>query len=236
MKRAGSIPRCWDQMDTITAIETQKRRGNRVSIFVDGEFVVGAHEEVVASLGLGVGQTFNRERLSELVRAETIRKARESALRLISYRDRSVSEVRKRLLGNDFPEEIVEEVIDYLSGIELLDDAKFSRDYVKSRIASRPAGKTRLAWELRSRGIKADDLESALGDVDEQTEYRLARDLVAHKLDKADSFDPALRNRLAGFLGRRGFGWEVIRRVLDELLRDSEAAGERRNPRAEDNV
>lgn len=206
-------------MSRITAIETQKRRGDRKSIFVDGEFVAGAHEEVVVALNLGVGQIFDKDRLVELVRAETVRKARESALRLISYRDRSVSEVRKRLIGDEYPEDIVDEVIEKLSGVGLLDDQKFSHDWVKARTVetSKPMGKTRLAWELRSKGVEAPMVEEALENLDEDAEYQLALSAIARKVEKMDCCDPSSKNRLASFLRRRGFDWEIISKVLDEI-------------------
>jgi regulatory protein len=204
-------------MSVITAIETQKRRENRRSIFVDGEFIAGAHEEVILALGLAVGQVFDRERLVELVRAETHRKALESALRLISYRNRSVTELRKRLLGNDFPEETVEEVVEQLSDMGFLDDRKFSTDWVKSRTAAKPMGKTRLAWELRSKGVDAPIVEESLADIDEDKDYELALSLAVHKVQKADREDPSFKNRLGSFLRRRGFSWDVITRVFEEI-------------------
>ena len=204
-------------MSTITAIETQKRRGDRKSIFVDGEFVVGAHEEVIIKLGLGVGQAFDPERLAQIVGAETTRKARESALGLLAYRSRSVSEIRKRLLGDDYPDEVVEEIVEQLSRVGLLDDEKFSRDWVKARSAAKPMGKTRLAWELRSKGVDPQNVEEALENLDEDTEYEMVSSLIKKKLEKADLTDPSLKNRLVSFLKRRGFGWEVISSVLDEL-------------------
>ncbi len=204
-------------MGTITAIETQKRRGRRRSVFVDGEFVAGVHEDVVAALNLGVGQSFDRERLVELVRAETLRKARERALKLIGYRDRSESEVRKRLLGSDFPEDIVREVIDQLFRTGLLDDRKFSRDWVQSRTASKPMGRARLAHELRSRGVDAPIVEEALESLDPQTEYELAHSVAEARLAKMDRGDPSLRSRLSAFLRRRGFSWDVIDRAIREL-------------------
>lgn len=85
-----------------------------MSIFVDGEFVVGAHQDVVIALSLAVGQLFDTDTLEELVKAETVRKARESALRLIAYRDRTISEIRKRLAGSDFEEDVVDEVLKQL--------------------------------------------------------------------------------------------------------------------------
>ncbi len=206
-------------MSVITAIEAQKKRGTRRSIFVDGEFVAGVHEDVAAALNLGVGQSFDGGRLAELLRAETVRKARERALRLIGCRDRSKSEIRKRLVGSDFPEDIVEEVIDQLSRAGLLDDRKFSRDWVKSRTASKPMGRTRLAWELRSRGIDAPTVEQALEGLDQETEYGLARSLAEARLRRTDRDAPSVRNKLGSFLRRRGFSWDVIERVLDEALK-----------------
>ena len=204
-------------MGVITAIEAQKKRGNRRSIFVDGEFVAGVHEEIVLALGLAVGQVFDRDRLVELLKAETKRKARESAIRLINYRDRSVSEIRQRLIRDDFPEEIVEEVTDQLSRTGLLNDEKFSRDWIKARSASKPMGKARLAWELRSKGVDASTVDQALEELDDETEYDLALSAAVRKLRKMDCADPLTKNRLSSFLRRRGFDWDTISRVIDEL-------------------
>lgn len=209
-------------MGKITAIETQKKRSGRVSIFVDGQFAAGVHAEVAAALGLSVGQTFDSERLATLIREETTRKARDSALRLLSYRDRSESEIRKRLAGNDFPEEIVNEVVGYLARVGLIDDAKFSRDWVKSRTLSKPMGRQRLAWELRAKGVDAPRIEQALAGIDENAEYQMALSLVRKKAEKTDTRDPAFRTRTASFLRRRGFGWDAIARALDELCPESE--------------
>ena len=211
-------------MSTITAIEVQKKRGNRRSIFVDGEFIAGVHEEVVFVLGLSVGQTFDKERLVDLLKAETKRKARESAIRLISYRDRSKSEMRRRLIRDEYPEDIVDEVIEQLTNSGLLDDEKFSRDWVKARTASKPMGKTRLAWELRSKGVETPLVEEALEGLDEDTEYELAYSVVAGKLAKINKDDPALRNKLGSLLRRRGFTWGTITRVIDALCGDARPA------------
>lgn len=205
------------QRNVITAIESQKRRGDRKSVFVDGEFVIGAHEEVIAALHLSVGQLFDSERLVELIRAETARKARESALRLLSYRDRSKTELQKRLIGDDFPEDIVEELVNQLSEVGMLDDQKFSRDWVKSRTASKPMGKARLAWELKGKGVDPNTVDKALEDLDSGKEYELAYSLAARKAEKLGSGDPTFRNRITGFLKRRGFNWDIIGKVLDNL-------------------
>lgn len=204
-------------MNKITAIEAQQKRSNRRSIFVDGEFVAGAHESVVVALGLAVGQVFDKDRLVELLKAETKRKAMDSAFRLLSFRDRSITEIRRRLGGNDFPEEIVEEVIEQLIRLDYLDDERFSRSWVKSRTQSKPMGRHRLAYELRTKGVDANSVEEALGQLDEDTEFNLALSIARNKAQKMVSGDPSFKNRIISFLRRRGFGWDVITRVLDAL-------------------
>jgi regulatory protein len=207
-------------MGIITAIEQQKRHGYRRSIFVDGEFLIGTHEDIIVALGLGIGQSFDDDRLVEILKAEEIRKAKESAFRLLGYRDRSVSEIRKRLIGSDFHEDTVEEVIKQLSGCGLLNDDKFSKGWVNSRIAAKPMGRARLAWELRSKGVDASTVESALEGLDEEAEFGLALSVARKKVDKSDGFGPDSKKRLDSFLARRGFGWEVINRVFEELLHE----------------
>ena len=54
--------------------------------------------------------------------------------------------------------------------------------------------------------------------LDEDAEYRLALETAEKKIQKADRSDPKLKSRLSSFLARRGFGWEVIARVVGEVL------------------
>lgn len=204
-------------MGEITAIEVQSKRADRRSIFVDGQFAVGAHQDVVAALNLSVGQRFDDERLAEVVRKETAGKAMESALRLICYRDRSEAEIRRRLSGNDFAEDVVNEVVVRLIDMGLLNDETFSRNWVKSRTAAKPMGRRRLAWELQSRGVGADMVEQALEGFDEHTEEELALDLARNRAAKSDVRDPKFRDKTASFLMRRGFNWDTVARVLDEI-------------------
>ena len=209
-------------MSEITAIETQARRGERKSIYVDGQFVVGAHQDVVVALNLKVGQRFDSEHLAEIIHKESARKAFERTLRFISYRDRAEAEVRKRLSGNDFSEDIVDEVIDRLYRMQLLDDAKFCRDWIKSRTASKPMGRKRLAWELRAKGVEPIVIEQALENIEESDESELALVLARNRADKSDVRDRSFRDKTASFLRRRGFSWEIIADVLDEICPSKE--------------
>lgn len=204
-------------MGLITGIEQQKNRKDRKSIFVDGGFLAGVHSDVVSALGLAVGQVVDEKRLNELLRAESVRKAREKALSLLSYRDRSTNEIRRRLIRSDFATDVVEEVVEQFSSSGLLDDEKFSRDWISSRQASKPAGRARLSEELRSKGIRPEVVNDALASLDPEREKALAREAAARKLGKLNMDDQSWKRKLISFLSRRGFDWDTIRDVVGEI-------------------
>lgn len=204
-------------MDRITDITVQKRRGSRRSIYVNGEFFAGVGEEVVAELGLRVGQEIDAQKLAEVIRAEEFRAAREAAFVMLDYRPRTKKEISDGLKRKGYSDEVIASVTERLLELGLIDDEKFAEQWVSSRISSRPTGRARMAWELRSKGVSQEAVEKALSEVDEEDEVRMAREIAAKKMNSISLDDDKARRKLAGFLRRRGFDWDVISRVLNEF-------------------
>lgn len=208
----------------ITAIEEQERRTNRRSVFVDGKFVLGVDESVIADLGLRVGQLITEEELQAVVQAELVSKARQKALRLLEYRPRSREEVRIRLTRAGFAEDVVEETLRRLEALGLIDDAAFSQSWVSHRLAGKGMGKARIKWELRLKGVATEVVEEALSALDADTEYESALASAERRWQKGKEVDQrAKRRRLASYLRRQGYGWDIVSRVLTELSAENES-------------
>lgn len=209
-------------MDEITAIEPQKRRGNRRSIYVNGEFVAGVDEEVVLQLRLKVGQQVDGDKLETVLKTEEIRKVRESALTLLDYRARTRDELERRLLQKGYDEEVIAKVLDQLENVDLIDDERFASEWVANRVAHRPIGKSRMVWELRRKGISTEVIDEAIEQVDEVKEFEMALEIAKKKLGSVELEGPEAKRKLAGFLQRRGFHWETVSRVLDRLTTEED--------------
>jgi regulatory protein len=106
-----------------------------------------------------------------------------------------------------------------------LDDAAFARGWVESR-APRGYGPARLRAELRARGVAAPLIEAALAAVGEREEQlATARALARRRLPGFQRGRPERAAvRLRDYLLRRGFGTEVVARVVRETT--GPAAGE----------
>jgi regulatory protein len=208
------------ECSSITAIEPQVKRPERVSIFVDGEFALGTHAEVAVAAGLRVGQTVDVSQLQALARSEELRRARDSALHFLGYRARSRLEIRRKLVQKGYEPELVEETLQGLARSGLIDDAEFSRSWVRLRTAGRPMGPNRIAAELRQKGIERELIDEALEPVDPETELGLALAVGRRKVEQLRSEDVrSARQKLGAALMRRGFSWDVCSKALDILLR-----------------
>jgi regulatory protein len=166
-----------------------------------------------------VGQRISEDRLKEIARAETLAKARDRAFLLLSYRPRTEHEIRSRLARADYEEDVVDEVVAKLYELDFLDDKAFAARFVEDRMASRPSGRRALTWELRQKGLDAETVADAAATVDDASEREGAMAAARSRLGRLAGADRReARRKMTAFLQRRGFAWDTIHGVLDDIL------------------
>lgn len=141
-------------------------------------------------------------------------RARAYLLKLFKHRPRSRHEAFTRLQQKGFSRDIIESVLEQAARAGVLDDAKFAQLWVEDRLARRPRSRRALERELRAKGVAPEHIQRALAHagLDEET---LVKQLVAERLPRLRSLDEQTRlRRLVGFLRRRGFSEQTIRRAL----------------------
>jgi regulatory protein len=206
----------------ITALKAQKRYPNRVSVYLDGEFAFGLARIVAA--WLHVGQTLNEQQILKLQNQDTVEVAYQKALRHLSYRPRSEAEVRQKLESSGYTEAVVETVTTRLLENKLIHDPQFAQMWIENRSTFRPRSRRVMKMELKQKGIHDETIEAALADAvgDEDLAYQAAT-RRAHKYAGLE-WQP-FREKLSGFLARRGFSYgtiaPVVRQVWEELKAES---------------
>ncbi len=203
---------------TISAIEPQARHPDRVNVYIDGEFAFGLSASVTLDYGLRIGQDLSEAETRALLAAEEATKATQAALRLVSYRARSELELRQRLARRGFSSQAVESAVTKMRGWNYIDDREFARQWVESRESHRPRSTRMMKRELSSKGIDPGTAERVV-EAAQIDDYAVALDLARKWVPRIRREDSETqRRRLTGYLQRRGFSWDVVRRVLDEVL------------------
>jgi regulatory protein len=142
------------------------------------------------------------------------------ALKHLAAREHSRAELRVKLLAHANAD-AVDALLDDLEAKDWLSDARAAAALVHRRAPK--LGNARVVAELRARGVAAQAIEQATEPL-AQDEFTRALAVWRKRFGgRGDAvspvFDPAERARAQRFLMARGFGAEVVSRVLREASR-----------------
>jgi regulatory protein len=132
-----------------------------------------------------------------------------TAIRLLSRRDHSCSELQKKLLARSFSHEEINALIIELIEKNFLNDLRFAQNYIRMR-ANKGYGALRIAEELRERGVKKEIISAAQKEI-------FSDDIEAVCLKKfgtKDFKDMNTRAKAIRFLQYRGFALDKINHLF----------------------
>jgi regulatory protein len=205
----------------ITAIEPQQKNPQRLNIYLDGEFAFGLAAIVAA--WLKVGQDLDEEKIANLKTADEREVTYQKALHFLSYRPRSSAEVRQNLVKRGISGSLIDEIVNRLQAAGLVNDEVFARTWVENRNSFRPRGKSALRLELRRKGLSDEIVQSVLDmQVNEETLAFDAARKYARRLAGLEWQE--FRQKLGGFLARRGFSYTTLAPVVSEVWKESQTA------------
>ncbi len=199
-----------------SVVEWKPRPRNRVFIRLSGGrfFTVPEAEGEV----LGPGTEVSEEEIERLVRIDQYFRGRDKALRLLSIRSRSRHEIENALDGMEIAPQIRDGILSELLESGLVDDSRFTREYVNSRIELKQLGPHRLKHDLKKYGVSAAIVDEALHEAFiEGRQEELAWMVVQKKLGKRRAGEKDIR-RVVDLLKRKGLDYEIINHVAYELL------------------
>ncbi len=209
-----------DRMPVISKIQPQKRSANRRSVYLDGAFAFGCNLNVVAKFRLREGMQLTAEQIAEIQRGEVRQECFDAAMRSLESRLHGRSELKKKLMRKEWGEPVIDGVLDDLQRLGYIDDERFAKTMATSAAHYKHHGRRRAFMELLRRGVKGDVANRALDDVYDQSDSTaVARELAQKQAARLKKLEPMVaRRRLVGMLQRRGFDYDAIKPVVDEVI------------------
>lgn len=195
-------------MPQISRLVAGKKNPGRVNLYLDGVFAFALSLDEVVKNGLKKGEELTEEQIQALKKTDDLNWVYSKILNFLSYRPRTVFEVRSRLKKYNVTEvESIDWIINKLTDQGYLSDLTFTKWFVESRIHNRPRSKRHLTSELRARGVDMSIINQVLKEIDE-----------THSLEQLIAKKRTLsRDKLLQFLLRRGFKYDTVQAKLDEL-------------------
>jgi regulatory protein len=201
-------------------LQQQKNNPERVSVFIEDEYAFGVTLD--AALHLAKGQHLSDAEIAALQDDDELDRAYQSALHFLGARPRSSEEVQRNLQKKGFGEEVIAGAIARLIEQRYLDDEEFARYWLENRSRFRPRSAKAIRYELRQKGVEREAIEEALEGLNEDGAAWAAAE---SKLDRwRDLPEDEFTQKLSGFLARRGFGYDTVRRTVQRAWKTIQEA------------
>lgn len=214
-------------MALVTDVLAPRRGARSRTVFLDHTEWRTTSADVVKALGIREGFIAPEAELEGLLDREEPPRARERAVRLLTYRERSTAELVARLTEDGYPRQVVDDAVDALVRMGLLDDVRFAQVSARVMTHVRGFGRSRVLRELAAKGIDPELARAALDEALPPDEERLAAEQLAAALAAKPG---STVDKVAARLARKGYAasiaLDVARRAVDarcEAERDGES-------------
>ena len=139
----------------------------------------------------------------------------DAAFAFLSSRARTAREVEEHLDALNYGEYEVYAAVERLKELGYLDDEKFARDFIDSRLRTKPVSRRKLRDQLIAHKLERHVIDEALLVIDDAAERNHAL-LVAKKyLGQFTSLPEAERaRRVASRLATRGYDYDLIGEIV----------------------
>ena len=138
------------------------------------------------------------------------------ALRLLAAREHSRAELERKLKAHEETPGQLAQVLDDLQAKDFISEARVAESVIHRR--AERFGVSRIKYELLNKGLGAEAVAEAVNKL-KGSELERARQIWRKKFDEPAP-DAAGRAKQMRFLAARGFGGDVIRRVVGQVEDD----------------
>lgn len=150
-----------------------------------------------------------------------LQKALNWAYFYLKFRSRTRKELviylTKKAEKYSLPQEIIEAALKELEEQHLINDAEFIQRYIDSKIHAKPKGERALRNELQRLGVEKELLDAHF-DKNPSNDDKLALKALQSRWPRYALLDKQKRfEKTAGFLSRRGFSFDVIKKTIAEM-------------------
>lgn len=130
-------------------------------------------------------------------------RAKKRALYLLERMDRTEQQLREKLKSSDYPEEVIEEAIEYVKSFHYLDDERYAENF--TRYKKENMSRQQIKQKLMLKGVSKDIIQNAIEEEYDVDESIHIRNILEKKHFSYETADEGEFRHVYGYLLRRGF-------------------------------
>ncbi|AGK97984.1 recombination regulator RecX [Clostridium pasteurianum] len=205
--------------DKITKIELQKKRKDRVNIYINNEYSLSCSAELVFLHSLKKDMDIDKDYLEKIIDEENYIKCKNDALKAIERSYKTEKEISTKLVQKEHSEKNINKAIEFLRQYKFVDDYRYVDLYLKEKMKKQ--GKKKIKYELLKKGIEENIINDKLGSISNESEV-FNMDILARKkysiLIKSEDNSFKIYSKLFNYLSRLGYNNSMIKDVIKNIM------------------
>ena len=162
--------------------------------------------------GIREGEPLAPERETQILQELLPKRAKLCAMNYLQHMDRTEQQLRKKLSGLFYPEEIAQQAVAYVKSYRYIDDVRYAAHYIECHRESRSL--RRIEQDLYQKGISREDFQEALSQSETPDEEHQIREWLEKKHYSGEQAERSETERMIRFLLRKGYSLSAIRGAL----------------------
>lgn len=143
--------------------------------------------------------------------------AKRIAENYINYKARTEYETRIKIQSKINDKIAEDRVIEHYKKLNLLDDTRYTRDYIEYLLNIKNSSISYLKFKLNSKGIKANIYNPIIDEIDTEIEYENIKIIYEKKYKNKTISDYKEKQKVFRYFVGKGFKFDDINRVLGEF-------------------
>ena len=198
-------------MMTVTKIEPLSK--TRYNVYGDGQFAFTLYKGELSRYHIAEESVIEDD-IYDSLRLIVIKRAKLRAMHLLSDMGRTESQLRTKLKQGGYEEDAVEAAIRYVKSFGYINDMEYARSFIDSRKDRK--SKKELYAALLQKGVPAEIVEQVFEEADygEKDSRQAIEALMRKKSYNPETADVKEKQKMMGYLMRKGFSYQDVRNVL----------------------
>lgn len=195
----------------VTKIEAVTK--TRFKVYVDEEFAFVLYKGELSRYRIVAEGEISEEMFHKIKKEIILKRAKLRALHLLNDMDRTEAQLRAKLNQGGYTEDIAEQAIAYVKSFGYIEDAGYAGRYILSRQGSK--SRKEIYAGLCRKGVSKEEIDRAMEECyGEAGELEAVQALVRKKRFDPETATDAEKQKIYGYLARKGFRYETIRQVI----------------------
>lgn len=191
-----------------------KKEGQHYLIYLSDEETLALKESVFVRHNLYNGKDLDEEDVAAIAFDSARQEGIDLALKKLTNR-KTEQEIRELLIDAKLSEQVIDEVVAYLSEYGFLDDEAYALLFSRDKRNINGYGPVKITYALRRKGIDDEYIARALEEYTSDSEKELIQSIVEKKYLRGDELNKSWE-KIVRFLLSRGFHYDAVKDVLSQ--------------------